>query len=636
MRMQFLLALFAAQAFAIEGAAPPKPVPYFFEKNIGQASPEVQFLARRAGMTLLVTQEETVLRAQHGYLGFRFIGADPASKWDPIEPRPALEIRSMVGGQERWRDKIPAFAKLQRRGLYPGIDAVAYGKPGGSQQFEYDLIVSPGTNPNGIAFALRTAGGARIAMENGDIVVRGTGKDAPEFRHRKPTVYQWIDGAKAKVKASYKRLGPARFGYAIGRYDRSKPLVIDPVVVSQLVYIGGSADDTLTFVGRNIACGYTISVDMRGTLTTTRTDIDAFLMFAQFGDSGAVTYVGGSGDDRGIACSYAGGLTLVGETNSPDLPVGAFDYQSRPIAPLNIRPQLQKIYGGGSSDGFLYDSRQRQDPVLIGYWGGAGTDRITSVYDDYGQLSIAGETDSVDFLGKSMGGIDGFAANLSLELATIAAQRFGGSGTDRVKGFGLGSSFPLSLAVIGSSDSSDFGAVAGGYDAYVRLLDYYTLDPISTVWYGGSGDDLLSGAIAVTEQTWLYGATTSKDLPLQRPMQSAFGGGQTDGFLRCSIHGRAESIGHLIGVVPARMKSCPQAAAVMVPTVLCSAAAQPRRTCLKKTKFSAGLAAEHPTALSRPSRRTARWRFPAILEALAMIECSPPPTARTDRSTFEV
>ena len=57
-----------------------------------------------------------------------------------------------------------------------------------------------------------------------------------------PVMYQTVDGARTTVTGRFV-LGPDdRVRYQVGSYDRSKPLVIDPIVYSTL--FGGFATST--------------------------------------------------------------------------------------------------------------------------------------------------------------------------------------------------------------------------------------------------------------------------------------------------------------------------------------------------------------------------------------------------------
>src|SRR5438132_8900465 len=71
---------------------------------------------------------------------------------------------------------------------------------------------------------------ARLALAaNGDLSISIGGQ---EIRQSKPTVYQDIDGHRRSVEGKYILRGSHDVGFEIGKYDRRRPLIIDP----QLVY----------------------------------------------------------------------------------------------------------------------------------------------------------------------------------------------------------------------------------------------------------------------------------------------------------------------------------------------------------------------------------------------------------------
>ncbi|MDQ3814300.1 MAG: SBBP repeat-containing protein, partial [Armatimonadota bacterium] len=65
-----------------------------------------------------------------------------------------------------------------------------------------------------------------------------------ELRQRKPLVYQVINGRQRLIAGRYTLLPAHQVGFAIGRYDRTRPLIIDPVL-SYSTFLGGSGDDSI-------------------------------------------------------------------------------------------------------------------------------------------------------------------------------------------------------------------------------------------------------------------------------------------------------------------------------------------------------------------------------------------------------
>ena len=113
---------------------------------------------------------------------------------------------------------------------YPGIDLAYYGNQG---QLEYDFIVQPGADPNAIKF--RFEGTEEVTLnEQGELVLQTA---AGEVKQHKPMIYQEVNGKRQEIAGNY-LLTAGEVGFAVGAYDASQPLVIDPVIV-YATYLGG-------------------------------------------------------------------------------------------------------------------------------------------------------------------------------------------------------------------------------------------------------------------------------------------------------------------------------------------------------------------------------------------------------------
>ena len=150
-----------------------------------------------------------------------------------------------------WRTDVPTYARVRYDDVYDGIDLVYYGN---QEQLEYDFVVAPGADPKQIALGFANAQHVRVD-EAGDLVLSDN-RDG--LRLRKPVIYQEGVGGRVPVEGRYamRREG---IGFEVGAYDRSRPLVIDPVL-EYSTYLGGSNSDS----GFDIAIGPTGSVYVTG------------------------------------------------------------------------------------------------------------------------------------------------------------------------------------------------------------------------------------------------------------------------------------------------------------------------------------------------------------------------------------
>src|SRR5262249_16312704 len=153
-----------------------------------------------------------------------------------------------------------------------------------------------------------------------------------------PVAYQEEpNGLRAQVLARYERRKEGGVGFALGSYDHSRALVIDPTLVYS-TYLGGSSFDAGAGIavdpaGSAYVTGYTASSNFTfpmGYQSAHAIDgggYDAFVM--KFSVSGSAlayaTYLGGDGNDygAGIAVDSFGNAYVTGSTSSSNFPTQA-------------------------------------------------------------------------------------------------------------------------------------------------------------------------------------------------------------------------------------------------------------------------------------------------------------------------
>jgi hypothetical protein len=247
-------ALFACAGAAAGGVPGPRGntlvqtygrLPLGFEANRGQTDARVRFLARGPGYTLFLTPEEVVLalrtggEVRGGPLGtsvvrMRAVGANPAPLLTSAETLPGASYYLVGNDPTKWRREIPAYAKVEYRNLYPGVNLVYHGRQG---QLEYDFLVAAGADPRAILLAFEGVG--RLAIDSRGDLVLDTGPG--EIRMHKPVAYQEHDGARSAVESRFV-IKEGHIGFEVGAYDQTRPLVIDPVLTYS-TYLGGAGQD---------------------------------------------------------------------------------------------------------------------------------------------------------------------------------------------------------------------------------------------------------------------------------------------------------------------------------------------------------------------------------------------------------
>jgi hypothetical protein len=445
----------------------------------------------------------------------------------PVEPQ-AGKVNYFLGKEpEKWHVDLPTYGGVVYREAYPGIDLKFYGT---GRQLEYDVIVQPGADPNQVKFQYHGVDCLRVTPE-GDLAINLP--DGGSLIQKKPVVYQEIAGRRMAREGTFKLYpgsGRQVFGFTVVSYDRSQPLVIDPVLVFSS-YLGGTGEDagkalTVDADGSMYVAGWTGSVDFPTTpgvvqqqfQGTTPQASNAFL--AKFGPTGALifaTYLGG-GDDgaSGVALEGNGNIYLVGTTSSEDFPT--------------TEGALQREYHGGG-DAFVAKLTPSGNLLLYStYLGGSGFEEVESTLavDEQGNAYITGETASLDFpvtLGAFQstpgGGYDGFVVKIShMGTSLIFATYLGGSGDDRGRGIALDAQ--NNIYVTGETKSDNFPTSSnpfqkeykGSMDAFVTKFNQEGSMVYSSFLGGGNTDGGRSIAVDTSGCAYITGETYSDNFPV--------------------------------------------------------------------------------------------------------------------------
>src|SRR6476620_7846727 len=225
-------------------------LPLRFEPNQGQTERRVNFLARGAGYGLFLTPDQAIL-ALHSpssnpsssgtsVVRMQLAGANRAAAAAGASPLPGKSNYFIGNNPDKWHRNIPQFARVRYQAVYPGVDLVYYGNQG---QLEYDFEVAPGADPNAIAFQFDSPQGPRLD-DNGDLILAA---DGGEVRLKAPRIYQGNGVDQKPVAGRFNLRHDGRVGFEVSAYDRTRVLVIDPVL-SYSTYLGGSGDESCSVI----------------------------------------------------------------------------------------------------------------------------------------------------------------------------------------------------------------------------------------------------------------------------------------------------------------------------------------------------------------------------------------------------
>jgi hypothetical protein len=522
-------------------------LPLSFEANQGQTAAPVNYLARGSGYALFLTPGAAALSLQKPAAANLGPGAAPAPEGDVLRMQlvGASATPQVVGLDQlpgttnyfigndpsQWHTNVPSFARVAYQGLYPGVDLVYYGN---QRQLEYDFVVAPGASAAVIRLGLQGAEGMALDAR-GNLVLHTVGGDVVEHA---PVLYQQSGGVRQAVSGRFVLEGDGQVGFAVGAYDASRPLIIDPVL-SYSTYLGGNGYEE----------GQDIAVDSAGNAyligTTTSTDFptadalqaayggglfNAFVAKLDASGTSLVysTYLGGSGEDNGndIAVDRAGNAYVTGHTTSTDFPT------ANPIQATN----------GGGQDAFVAKLNACGTALVYStYLGGSGDDLGQGIaVDRAGDAYVTGRTTSADFptvnpiQAANRGFMNAFVAKVNASgTALVYSTYLGGSGED--DGTAIAVDRAGNAYVTGSTSSTNFPTVnpiqagygGGNTDAFVAKLNATGTALVYSTYLGGSGEDLGFGiAVDRAGNAYVTGGTDSTNFPTANPIQAANGGSE--------------------------------------------------------------------------------------------------------------
>jgi len=417
----------------------------------------------------------------------------------------------------KWYSEIPTYARIKYRSIYPGIDLAYYSN---QEKLEYDFIVNAGSDPSVIKLEFGGAGQPEIDAQ-GDLCVRAAGQ--PVLRLPKPYIYQRIAGVRHEIPGGFTQSGN-QVGFAIGSYDRTRPLVIDPVLGFS-THLGGGGGDG----------GQGIAVDAKGNVYVTgdtgsadfpvakpfqhvvRGKTDVFI--AKFNAKGQLiysTYLGGEGADVGyaIALDEKGDIYLTGDTRSTDFPL--------------VGPVQQTL--GGSADIFVAKLSGDGSKLLFStFIGGKAGERGQGIaVDGSGNAVVTGFTQSTNFptvkpFQASFGGgnADAFVLKLNASGSALIYSTYLGGGNDRPDiGTAIAVDRTGNAYVTGFTNARDFPSVnsiqpfVGPTDVFVTKIDPTGSKLIYSTFLGGRADDEAMGiAVDAAGNAYVTGETESPNFP---------------------------------------------------------------------------------------------------------------------------
>jgi hypothetical protein len=401
---------------------------------------------------------------------------------------PVLEVRS--------------FADITYKEIYPSIDLIYYSKEG---NLKYDFKIMPGGDYKKIKLQIEGATSIK-KREDGSIIIA---TPIGDIREEKPLVYQ--DGNS--VESEWIVEGNA-LSFKIGKHEKSRPLIIDPMV-SQ--WTGNSSP------------GFTSTTHGSDCLVD---------------DNGNIYWCG---QDQGAAYlrKFNSGGTQLFSTYYPAMPVYATDPVScsrdannniflagytQTTSGIATSGSFQVTFGGGV-DGVLIKTNSNGVKQWATYYGGTGNEYFNKcVTDQNNNVYAAGSTNAITGMATGGshqstyggGGSDGLFVKFNSAGVRVWATYYGGAGSDDAYGCTMDKN--CNLFICGSSSSNSGIATPGSYQnsfsgntraGYIAKFDTSGVRQWSS--YFGTDSTSISKIEADTSGNLYFLGTTSNSVAIGTP-----------------------------------------------------------------------------------------------------------------------
>jgi hypothetical protein len=124
-------------------------------------------------------------------------------------------------------------------------------------------VIAPNADPSRIKMNIEGADALSLDHE-GNLVIKTVGGEVIVIQ-KAPIIYHESHGARHPIAGGYVLAGKHSVGFKLAAYDRSAPLIIDPLL-TYVSYLGGSGGDSGTAIavdstGAAIVTGTTMSTD---------------------------------------------------------------------------------------------------------------------------------------------------------------------------------------------------------------------------------------------------------------------------------------------------------------------------------------------------------------------------------------
>ena len=463
--------------------------------------------------------------------------------------RASTRVNYFLGSKKsEWKTAVPAFENVNMGEIYEGITARLEAHGGNIEKLFY---VQPQADVNMISLSFD--GINEIEKEpTGEIVLH---TEAGKVSFTKPVAYQISkSGTRENVGIEYE-IKENGYGFKVGEYDKSRELVIDPLLASTFIGSNSYDDDygpsmQIDNDGNIYLCGYTSSATFpyfNGYDPSFNGGKDIFI--AKFNSDLSVllasTFFGGSGNEYEATMVFDNqkqNLYISGYTSSIDFPCTGNAYDTT-------------INGG--MDAFVFKMDKNLQTLLSsGYFGGSANEgqqwpKLDIAVTASGKVCIAGLTCSNDFptipgvshdctyAGGSIGG-DAFVVVFDSTLSELLASTYLGGSFNEWR-MSVAVDNLENIFVCGETESYDFEFTAnaynpdfnGGSDIFICKYNIGLSELLESTSFGKSNyEEPLNIQLDSGGNVYIAGYTKSVNFTTTPgAFDNSFSGGNRDGYI---------------------------------------------------------------------------------------------------------
>ncbi|MCK5774319.1 MAG: SBBP repeat-containing protein, partial [Thermoplasmata archaeon] len=306
-----------------------------------------------------------------------------------------------IGNEEsEWRSGVSNYEGAKYENLWNGVDLIYKTTADGAK---YEFVVAPNTDPSSIV--IHVAGHQALTIRDGDLTIALT--DEKEILDSDLLIF-YDDGPGERINGRFRVLDGSTYTFELEDYDRSRGIVIDPLVYS--TFLGGTSSDYNRGIavdddGDAYVTGYTQSTNFpitSGAYDSSKYgSYDAYITRLNSSGTALVysTYIGGSNNDYGYS------LAIDGEKNAHIL-IGVYS-STYNLVPGSYNFPMVNSYDS-TFNGYYYDivlaklNPSGSSLLYSTYWGGNNYDYGYGIdVDSDGYTYMCGYTRSTNFPTKN-------------------------------------------------------------------------------------------------------------------------------------------------------------------------------------------------------------------------------------------